>query len=230
MDIGGIQKISLSDYPRRISAVVFTQGCDFRCPFCHNPQLVDPARFGPRLPEGEVLSFLERRRGKIDAVTVTGGEPTLQGDLPRFLTMVKEMGYLAKLDTNGARPDVLVRLLRDGLLDYVAMDVKGPLESYARLAGRPVATAAIAESIAMVMGAGIPYEFRTTVVKVLLSADELRAMGRLVPGACRWFLQQFVPAGLLDAGLAAAPQYTEEELAALVEELRAEVPGVALRR
>ena len=105
MKIGGLQKISLIDYPGRISAIVFTQGCNFRCPYCHNPELVDPAQYGPILPEEEVISFLEKRRGKLDAVTVTGGEPTLQPDLERFLQEIKEMGYLTKIDTNGSNPD-----------------------------------------------------------------------------------------------------------------------------
>ncbi len=112
MKIGGLQKISLIDYPGRISAIVFTQGCNFRCPYCHNPELVDPAQYGPILPEEEVFSFLEKRRGKLDAVTVTGGEPTLQPDLDRFLQEIKGMGYLTKVDTNGSNPDVLERLIR----------------------------------------------------------------------------------------------------------------------
>jgi len=230
MDIGGLQKVSLSDYPGRICAVVFTRGCNFRCPFCHNPQLVDPKRFVPCLPEAEVLSFLARRRGKIDAVTVSGGEPTLQEDLPWFLAVVREMGYLTKLDTNGARPDVLVRLLRENLLDYVAMDLKGPLASYPRLAGRPVETAAITASIAVIMASGIAYEFRTTAVKTLLTVEEIHAAGRLIAGARCWFLQKFVPAGLLDPALEAGPQFTDAELAVLADELRSQVPGVALRR
>lgn len=135
MQIGGLQKFSLLDYPGKISAVVFTQGCNFRCPYCHNPELVDPARYQECLPEEEIFSFLETRRGKLEAVTVTGGEPTLQKSLAPFLRRIKDMGFLVKLDTNGSRPDVLEELLRQKLIDYIAMDIKAPLEKYEAVTG-----------------------------------------------------------------------------------------------
>ena len=130
MKIGGLQKVSLIDYPRRISAVIFTQGCNFRCPYCHNPELVDPTRYGETLSEKEVLAYLEARRGKLDAVTLSGGEPTLQPDLLSFAGRIREQGYLIKVDTNGSRPDVLEKLLDAGLVDYLAMDIKGPPAKY----------------------------------------------------------------------------------------------------
>jgi len=150
MKIGGLQKISFIDYPGSIGAVVFVQGCNFRCPYCHNPELVDPERYGPLLNEGEVLAFLEKRRGKLDAVTLTGGEPTLQPDLVGFLRKVREMGYRIKLDTNGSQPEVLAALIREKLVDYLAMDIKGPREKYARIARVEVDLAAIGRSVELI--------------------------------------------------------------------------------
>jgi pyruvate formate lyase activating enzyme len=175
MRIGGLQKFSLIDYPGRISAIVFTQGCNFRCPYCHNPELVDPVQYGPVLPEEEVISFLEKRRGKLDAVTMTGGEPTLQPDLDRFLQEIKKMGYLIKLDTNGSMPDTLERLIHAGLVDYLAMDVKGPLKKYGQIAGTEVQTRKIRKSIALIANSGIDHEFRTTVVRSQLDNEDLIA-------------------------------------------------------
>src|SRR5512137_1755764 len=118
MTIGGLQKLSLSDFPGKVSAIVFTRGCNFRCPYCHNPELVDPCQYGPEIPEAEVWAFLEKRRNKLEALIVTGGEPTLQKDLSLFLKRAKEMGYLTKVDTNGSHPDVLERLIHGKLIDY----------------------------------------------------------------------------------------------------------------
>ena len=183
MKIGGLQKISLIDYPGRISAIVFTQGCNFRCPYCHNPELVDPAQYGPILPEEEVISFLEKRRGKLEAVTVTGGEPTLQPDLDRFLHEIKGMGYLTKVDTNGSMPDVLERLIRGRLVDYLAMDVKGPLKKYGQIAGTKVQTQKIRKSIELITASGIEHEFRTTVVRSQLVNGDLIAIAGLLKKA-----------------------------------------------
>ncbi|OQX50761.1 MAG: anaerobic ribonucleoside-triphosphate reductase activating protein [Candidatus Cloacimonas sp. 4484_209] len=130
MKIGGFQKVSLIDYPGKICAIVFTRGCNFRCPYCHNPELVLPENYSPLIPEEEIFSFLEKRRGKLDAVEITGGEPTLQEDLTEFIRKIKEMGFLVKLDTNGSFPSVLEKVIYSGLVDYIAMDVKAPLEKY----------------------------------------------------------------------------------------------------
>jgi pyruvate formate lyase activating enzyme len=135
MKIGGLQKFSLLDYPGKISAVVFTQGCNFRCPYCHNPELVDPERFQECIPEDEIFAFLETRRGKLEAVTVTGGEPTIQNGLSSFVRRIKDMGFMVKLDTNGSRPEVLEELIRHKLIDYIAMDIKAPLEKYEAVTG-----------------------------------------------------------------------------------------------
>ena len=138
MNIAGWQKVSLIDYPEKICSILFTQGCNFRCPYCHNPELVEPALFREPLSEKEIFAFLEKRKGKIDAVSITGGEPTIQPDLVEFILPMKDIGYLIKLDTNGSRPDVLGKLISEKLLDYIAMDVKAPLNRYPNIARCPI--------------------------------------------------------------------------------------------
>lgn len=229
MKIGGFQKVSLIDYPGRISAVVFTQGCNFRCPFCHNPELVDPQRFADRIPEAEILAFLEKRRGRLDAVVVTGGEPTLQSELIPFTIHLKAMGYLIKLDTNGALPGVLEDLLGRKLLDYVAMDIKAPLERYGEVTKTKTDGERIRRSISLIMGSGVDYEFRTTAVRSLLGLEELEAIGRLIPGAKRFVLQKFVPTKTLDRNYLGESSYSDGELKAIVEKLAAVVDKATQR-
>ena len=228
MKIGGLQKISLIDYPGRISAIVFTQGCNFRCPYCHNPELVDPAQYGPILSEEEVISFLEKRRGKLDAVTVTGGEPTLQPDLDRFLQEIKGMGYLTKIDTNGSNPDVLERLIRGRLVDYLAMDVKGPLQKYERIANVKVKTAKIRKSIELIMASGIEHEFRTTVVRSQLDNEDLIATSELLKRGL-YVLQSFVPAKSLDHEFLTEISYSPEEFADIQKNLESKHLRVLIR-
>ncbi len=229
MKIGGFQKVSLIDYPGRISAVVFTQGCNFRCPFCHNPELVDPQRFADRIPEAEILAFLEKRRGRLDAVVVTGGEPTLQSELIPFTIHLKAMGYLIKLDTNGALPGVLEDLLGRKLLDYVAMDIKAPLERYGEVTKTKTDGERIRRSISLIMGSGVDYEFRTTAVRSLLGLEELEAIGRLIPGAKRFVLQKFVPTKTLDRNYLGESSYSDGELKAIIEKLAAVVDKATQR-
>jgi pyruvate formate lyase activating enzyme len=228
MKIGGLQKISLIDYPGRISAIVFTQGCNFRCPYCHNPELVDPTQYGPILSEEEVISFLEKRRGKLDAVTVTGGEPTLQPDLDRFLQEIKGMGYLTKIDTNGSNPDVLERLIRDRLVDYLAMDVKGPLQKYERIANVKVKTAKIRRSIELITASGIEHEFRTTVVRSQLDHEDLIATAELLKKGL-YVLQSFVPAKCLDHEFLTEISYSPEEFADIQKKLESKRLRVFIR-
>jgi pyruvate formate lyase activating enzyme len=179
MRIGGLTPFTLSDFPGRAAAVVFAQGCNFRCPYCHNAALLPDAP--GRLSEAEVLAWLAGRRGRLGGVVVSGGEPTVQADLPRFCAALKAQGFAVKLDTNGSRPGVLCDLLGGGLLDYVAMDVKAPPASYDRLAGVPVAWPALAESIELLASSGVPHHFRTTVVPAILSAADLAAIRALLP-------------------------------------------------
>jgi pyruvate formate lyase activating enzyme len=219
MKIGGLQRISLIDYPGRISAIVFTQGCNFRCPYCHNPELVDPARYEKTIDEREVLSFLRRRRGKLDAVVVTGGEPTHQPDLGFFLEKIKALGYLIKVDTHGANPGVLEALIRRNLVDYLAMDIKGPLKKYEQIASVKVDTTLIRRSIDLIISSGIEHEFRTTVVRSQLTAEDLIAISKLIKKARLYVLQPFVPVKTLATPFLLETSYSPEELAAIRERL-----------
>jgi pyruvate formate lyase activating enzyme len=219
MRIGGLQKVSLIDYPGRISAVVFTQGCNFRCPYCHNPDLVPPDPPGALLPGEEVLAFLEKRRGRLDGVVLTGGEPTVQTGLTDFLEAVRAMGYPVKLDTNGSNPAVLERLLGRGLLDYVAMDLKAPEEKYGLFTGPAVPFSRIGETMNLLRFSGVPFEFRTTVAPSLLSEGDLRAILDLLAPADRFVLQRFVPSRTLDPRLAAEKGPSAEEIARLAKTL-----------
>jgi pyruvate formate lyase activating enzyme len=194
MNIGGFLPLSLSDYPGRVAAVVFTQGCNFRCPFCHNGDLIPRVRSaGKSLSEEDVLRRLEARRRQLDGVVVSGGEPTLQDDLLQFVQALKRLGYLVKLDTNGSRPGVLAALLREAIVDYVAMDVKAPLDGYSRLAGVEVQPGVIQASIELLAGSGIEHEFRTTVVGPLLDDEDMGAIRTLIPAGSTYRLQPFRP-------------------------------------
>jgi pyruvate formate lyase activating enzyme len=228
MKIGGVQRFSLIDFPGRISAIVFTQGCNFRCPYCHNPELVDPSQYGPILPEAGVISFLEQRRGRLDAVTLTGGEPTLQPDIDRFLQEIKGMGYLTKIDTNGSNPDLLDRLIRGRLVDYLAMDVKGPLRKYEEIANVKVETAKIRRSIELIAASGIEHEFRTTVVRSELDRADLRETAELLNSGL-YFLQPFVPAKCLDRRFLTESSYSFEEFSEIRKQLESSHLRVIVR-
>jgi pyruvate formate lyase activating enzyme len=229
MNIGGWQKVSLIDYPGKICSILFTQGCNFRCPYCHNPELVEPALFGESLSGAEIFAFLEKRKGKIDAVSITGGEPTLQTDLAAYIQPMKEMGYLVKLDTNGSRPDVLERLMKEKLLDYIAMDVKAPLNRYPDIARCHVDPGKIQESIKMIMGSDTAYEFRTTVVKCLLTVADLHKIAALIKGAHLYVLQKFVSSKCLEEKFISETTYSDEDFEALKEDLQHDVQCVAVR-
>jgi pyruvate formate lyase activating enzyme len=229
MKIGGLQKFSLIDYPGKICAIVFTQGCNFRCPYCHNPELVDPRRYGPVFPEDEVLSFMEKRRGKLDAISITGGEPTLQPDLENFIAAIKNLGFFVKLDTNGSNPEVVERLAERRLVDFWAMDVKGPLEKYSRIAGVSVDTANIQKSISLIIASDAEHEFRTTVVRSLLSSDDLARIIKLIAGAKTCALQGFVPVKTLNDDFLHQETYSPEEFSAFKKEFDSEELHVIIR-
>ena len=216
MRIGGLQKLSLIDYPGKVAAIVFTQGCNFRCPYCHNPELVLPEYFGAVIPEEEVLSFLKRRRGQLTGVVITGGEPTQQRDLILFLQKIKGLGYAIKLDTNGSHPRVLKKVIQQHLADHIAMDIKAPLNEYQKVAGVKVDTSCVRESIEILRISGIPYEFRTTLVKPLLSANALPDIMALIGDTPRYVVQMFKPGEkLLDKTLLSKSHYSEEEITAI---------------
>jgi pyruvate formate lyase activating enzyme len=229
MKIGGLQKVSLIDYPGKISAILFTQGCNFKCPYCHNPELVDPDLFTECQSDEDVFSFLKKRRGKLDAVTITGGEPTLQHDLTTFIKNIKKLGYLIKIDTNGSRPEIVNNLITKKLVDYIAMDVKGPLGKYGTLTRSHVDEDKIRQSIDIIMASGIPYEFRTTVLKSQLDVDDILEIGKLIKNANLYVLQTFVASKTLDPNYIHELTYTEKELEAVGKKLMRDVASVMVR-
>ena len=213
MIIGGLQKFSLIDYPGKISAILFTRGCNFRCPYCHNPELVDPQRYAEPWQEEEFWAFLQSRTQKLDAVVVTGGEPTLQEDLQPFLEKIRKMGFLIKLDTNGSNPDVLKDLLSANLVDYIAMDIKAPLEKYSEVTKVPVDKTDIEESIALIKQSTVDHEFRTTIARNILSREDIVNIAKMLQGEKVFILQRCVPTKILDPlFLAQFEPYTHEEL------------------
>lgn len=228
MRIGGFQPSSLIDYPGTLCAVVFTVGCNFRCPYCHNPELVfeTPER---EIPHEEVLIFLAARKGLLPAVTVTGGEPTVHEDLPEFLAKIKSLGYLVKLDTNGSNPKMLARLAEEKLIDYVAMDVKAPRKKYAQVAACAVNTGAVRESIDFLLSGALEYEFRTTVVRSQLSLEDLERIGEEIAGAKRYFLQEFLPGKTLHPSFRNKISYSREELEGAARSLQKHVAYCAVR-
>ena len=213
MIIGGFQRFSLIDYPAKICAIVFTQGCNFRCPYCHNPELVETKQSESfALKEKEILSFLDGRRGKLHAVTITGGEPLLHSDLPAFLSAIKGLGYLVKLDTNGSFPSRLEGIIQSKLVDYVAMDIKTSLEKYHHLIKKKIDTSKILDSIRLIMDSGLDYEFRTTVVKTLFEKDDFYKIGQIIKNARLYVLQKFVPSKTLDDTFLNMKGCTDEDL------------------
>ena len=228
MVIKGLQKLTLLDFPEKIAATVFTGGCNFRCPFCHNASLVIPEKFADTIPEREITEFLRSRVGRLGGVCISGGEPTLQPDLAAFIRRVRDMGFAVKLDTNGYRPEVLEKLLSEGLLDYVAMDVKSSRAGYSAAVGIPdFDVSRIEQSLALLRASGVPYELRTTVVKGLHTEREIDEMGEWIAGAERVFLQTFTDSGdLIGEGLGG---FSEPEMRGLLEILRRHVPTAELR-
>ena len=229
MNIHGLQKLTLLDYPGHIACTVFTAGCNFRCPFCHNTPLVLPECFEPRIEPDELLRFLRKRRGILDGVAITGGEPLLHTDLPELLRQIKELGFLIKLDTNGTFPDRLEALIGEKLVDRVAMDIKNSPALYAETAGVPgLDLTPVDRSRALLLEGRVDYEFRTTVVKPLHTAGSLAEAARWISGAKEYYLQQYKDPGsvLNNEGLGS---YDEVQMRTLAEVVRPFVPSVKLR-
>lgn len=225
MKIAGLQKTTLLDYPGKVACTVFLAGCNFRCPYCQNAEIAF-APGGENIAEKELLSFLQKRKGVLDGVCITGGEPLL-GDITPLLARIKDLGYAVKLDTNGSFPDKLAALCEAGLVDFVAMDIKNAPQKYALTAGVPVDMGAIRASADFLLGGGCGYEFRTTVVRGLHTEDDMEEIGIWLAGAERYFLQNFrdsdaVPTrGLLPC--------TEGELRAMLLRLQAYIPAARIR-
>ena len=227
MNIHGLQKMTLLDYPGRVACTVFLAGCDLRCPFCHNSGLLEGS-VPAELDDEALLAFLNKRKGLLDGVCVTGGEPLLHPELEKLLAAIKELGYPVKLDTNGTHPRRLRALVEQKLVDYVAMDVKNSPERYGETAGVPgLDLSPIRDSVAFLLEDRVDYEFRTTVVKELHDEASFRAIGPWLAGAKRYFLQSFVDReSVLLEGLHPCG---EEELRAFADILRPFVPTVELR-
>ena len=226
MKIGGFQKMTVLDYPGKVACTVFTHGCNLRCPFCHNARLV--VRDEDLIGENEILSYLNKRRGILDGVCISGGEPTLQSDLFDFVKKVKDLGMLIKLDTNGTCPDKLQYAIDNGLVDYVAMDIKNCREEYAKTCGlSEMDISKIEKSVEILMQGGVDYEFRTTVTKELHTPDDFAKIGQWIKGAKRYYIQSFVDSG--DIILEGLNPLDLQGLKALLEAVLPYVPSVELR-
>jgi len=198
MRIAGLQRSSLIDFPERICAVIFTQGCPWRCPFCHNPELVIPDQFEPCIDTEAVFDHLIKRRAQLDGLTISGGEPTLQPDLAEFCAEVKELDMLVKLDTNGIHPKVVRNLIEDELIDFVAMDIKAGPTHYREITGGQGDWNKVAETLAVLKDSGIAYELRTTLIPEFHTLDVLEELRDVITGASRFALQAFRPGKCLD--------------------------------
>jgi len=228
MKLGGLQKMTLLDFPGRVACTVFTVGCNFRCPFCHNSSLV----LSPTLPElsqDDFFAFLRKRQGLLDGVAITGGEPLLHPDMPLLLEKIRALGYAVKLDTNGAFPDRLRAILDAGLVEYVAMDVKNSPEKYEQTAGVSGILPAVEESIALLRAGKTPFEFRTTLVDELHAHQDFAAIGQWIAGTERYFMQGFVDSGDILGGAACFHAASPEKAAACLEAVRRFVPNAQLR-
>ena len=226
MNVQGYQKLTLLDYPGRTACTVFTGGCNLRCPFCHNAGLVRTPLAGPNLTD-EVLEYLQKRRGILDGVCVTGGEPLLQPDLEGFLRKVKEMGYAVKLDTNGMLPQRLAVILATNLVDYVAMDIKSSPDGYAAATGTDADVSAVTDSLSILRQSGIPFELRTTAVRGIHTEADFAAIGEWLGEVPAYFIQRFVDSGqLLGEGFDA---FSPEEMERLLTTVRKHIPTAQLR-
>ena len=194
MVFAGFQKLTLLDYPGKVACILFTKGCNFRCPFCHNGSLVRADEI-QTIADTEILTFLKKRQGILEGVCITGGEPLLHSGLKEFIKEVKKLGYSVKLDTNGSFPDKLKSLVEEGLLDYVAMDIKNSFAKYPLTCGVETDIENIKQSIEFLMSDAVDYEFRTTLVKELHTFDDIEEIGKSIKGAKRYFLQNFKDSG-----------------------------------
>lgn len=228
MLIKGIQKLTLLDYPGKTACTLFTGGCNFRCPFCHNSELVLAPNDVESIPEDEVYAFLKKRRSLLDGVCITGGEPTLQSDLIEFIEKLKSFGYAVKLDTNGYEPEKLKKIMDSGMVDYIAMDIKSSPRNYARIAGiKELDFSRIERSVKLISNSSIEHEFRTTVVNQLHSKQDFIEIGRWLKGEERYFLQQFVNSGsVICGGMSAASEADMHEFLIAVREF---IPNAQLR-
>ena len=228
MNIQGLQKVTLLDYPEKVACTVFTAGCNFRCPFCHNASLVTHIDAENTIPMEEIMAFLKKRQGILDGICVTGGEPLLQPDLEEFLVNVKELGYQVKLDTNGSNVEKLRNLTEKKLVDYVAMDIKNSQEKYGQTIGiENYDMKHINDSVDFLLEGTVAYEFRTTVVREFHNREDFADIGRWIQGAKKYFIQSFVDSGdVISMGL---HSYSKDILTQALEVVRQYVPEAQLR-
>ncbi|MBP6929822.1 MAG: anaerobic ribonucleoside-triphosphate reductase activating protein [Candidatus Moranbacteria bacterium] len=233
MKLSAIQRFTMLDYPDKVACIAFTPGCNMRCGFCHNPEFVLPEKIAELqdnfIAQETFFNFLDKRRGLLEGVVVSGGEPTVWADLPEFFREIKKRGFLAKLDTNGHHPEMLERLLREKLVDYVAMDVKTSLAEYPTLVGGGVKPEHISKSINILKSSNIPYEFRTTLIKEVHSPEVLEEMKTLLAGAERYYLQTFRPGHTLHPRFATYHPFSVEEMGDLVKQFSVVADDVAVR-
>jgi len=214
MIIGGLQKLTLIDYPGKIAATVFFIGCDFRCPFCYSPELVLPEKIKkqPRISEKEFFEFLKEKKGLLEGIVLCGGEPTINSDLPKFIKKIKKNGYAVKLDTNGSFPEMLRYLIDKKLIDYVALDIKAPREKYENVTGGRANVKYIERTVSFLKENKIDYEFRTTVVPAFLKKEDILKIAQWISGAKKYYLQNFRPEKTLDPKFEKIKPYTQEYL------------------
>ncbi|MAG22308.1 MAG: anaerobic ribonucleoside-triphosphate reductase activating protein [Candidatus Diapherotrites archaeon] len=226
----GIQKTTMIDFPGEIACTVFIPNCNFRCPYCYNKRLVFGEKTGASISEQEFLEFLDERKGFLDGVCITGGEPTLHKDLPALCKKIKEKDYLVKVDTNGTNPDMIKQLIKEKLVDYLAMDIKAPIEKYDLVAGIGVDKDAVKESVELIKNSKVKYEFRTTILPKFLSRKDVLAIGKWLKGSKLYVLQQFrTTEELLDPALVNAKKYSEQDLKSFVKLLEPFFERVELR-
>ncbi len=217
MEFGGFQKLTLLDFPGKVACILFTKGCNMRCPFCHNNTLVTTPTKAEHITEAQVLEYLQKRKGVLEGVVVTGGEPLLHNSLGTFLQKVKDLGYAVKLDTNGSLPDKLIGLVKKGLVDYVAMDIKNSFEKYEQTCGTSeVEISDIKRSIDFLLQGTVDYEFRTTVVDGEHTTDDIKSICEAIKGAKKYFLQNFVDSGdTISSGLSSVSTETIQQMCAI---------------
>lgn len=228
--IAGLERVSLIDYPEKISAIIFTHGCNLRCSFCHNPELV-LLDFDADLAvdQKDILKYLEGRKGKIDAVVITGGEPLLHRDIGRLIKKIKDIGYLVKLDSNGFFPKELKKLIDEGLLDYIAMDVKWSEGSYVKYSGDIKALEKIKKSISIIENCGIAHEFRTTVVKGIHEIEDVEEIVKMLPEDSLFYIQNFRAGKTINPTLDGSNSFTEKELKDILKVARKHVKNSYVR-
>lgn len=235
MHISGFEKFTLLDYPGKMVAVVFTPGCVFRCPFCHNPELIEPhdtesKKLFLENREEEFFEFLARRKGKLDGVCITGGEPTLQKDLQSFIDRVKDMGFLVKLDTNGLFPHIVEKILESGKVDYWAMDIKHTKEKYGLAVGKDINIDSIKKSVELLMTHAKEYEFRTTVVPGIHTEEDFEEIGQWIKGANAYYLQEFREGKIFDPSLVDLVRKSSVNLEKIKKIMEKYVNRVEIRR